>query len=72
MFKNLPSLLPLFALLFGILGCGLFRGSNAEIVFAATDVGTPEGEKASKEIWRGAGGTLSSADGRLSLRSEWR
>lgn len=50
------------------LGCGLFsdNGSDAEVVFAPTEVGTPEGDKVTKQIGP-AGGTLASADGRLTL-----
>lgn len=49
-------------------GCGLFssKSSDAEAVFAATEVGTPEGDKVAKDIGP-AGGTLASPDGRLTL-----
>ncbi len=67
MSKNFKRLVPLLALIFGVLGCGLFSdGGDAELVFAPTEVGTPEGEKVTKQIGP-AGGTLSSPDGRLTL-----
>src|SRR5688572_10621820 len=67
MFKNLQRLAPFLALLFGVLGCGLFSGpGDTELVFAPTEVGTPEGEKVTKEIGP-AGGTLASTDGRITL-----
>ena len=61
-------LLILLILLAASQSCGLFSKSSgdAEVIFAATEVGTPQGEKVTKEIGP-AGGTLVSPDGRLSL-----
>lgn len=60
-------LLLISVLLFVGFGCNLFSGSNSgEIVLEATSVGTPIGDKVSKEIGP-AGGSLKSADGRLTL-----
>ena len=49
-------------------GCSLFssKTSDSEVVFAATEVGAPEGPSATKNIGP-AGGTLASPDGRLTL-----
>ncbi len=50
------------------LGYKLFLSKNniSEVVFAATEIGTPQGDKVTKEIGS-AGGTLASPDGRLTL-----
>jgi len=48
------------------LGCGVFSGGTNNLVIAPTEVGTPVGDKAAKEIGP-AGGSLTSADGRLTL-----
>jgi len=68
MIRNRKVLTPLFILIFGVLGCGLFSSKtrDAEVVFAPTEVGTPEGNKVSKDMGP-AGGTLASPDGRLTL-----
>jgi len=52
----------------GALGCSLFssKAGDAEMVFAATEIGTPEGDKVTKDIGP-AGGTLVSPDGRMTL-----
>ncbi len=50
----------------GTAGCSLFSGKTDEVVLAATEVGTPQGERITKEIGP-AGGTLSSQDGRLTV-----
>ena len=42
------------------------KSRDAEMIFPATDVGTPVGNKVSKEIGR-AGGSIVSPDGRLTL-----
>ena len=53
----------LFILLAASQGCGfLSRSNRAEVVFAATEVGSPQGDKVSKEIGP-ASGTLVSPDG---------
>ena len=51
-----------------ILGCNLFsnKTDNAELVFAATEVGTPEGQSVTKNMGPD-GGSLSSPDGRFTL-----
>ena len=61
-------LIPLMILLIAALGCGLFsaKNSTAEEVFPATDIGMPQGEKATKDIGT-AGGSMTSPDGRLTL-----
>lgn len=59
---RLPLIL---VLLFIGFGCNLSSGP-VEMVLSATEVGAAQGEKISKEIGPG-GGTLSSADGRLTL-----
>jgi len=68
MIRNRKVLTPLFILIFGVHGCGLFSSKtrDAEVVFAPTEVGTPEGNKVSKDMGP-AGGTLASPDGRLTL-----
>ncbi len=49
-------------------GCGLMSSDagDAEMVFAATEVGAPHGDKVTKEIGP-AGGSLVSPDGRMTL-----
>jgi len=42
------------------------KAGDAELVFPATEVGTPVGDKVTKDIGS-AGGTLASSDGRLTL-----
>lgn len=66
--RNSQILIPLFILTIGALGCSLFssKTGDAEMVFAATEVGTPEGDKVTKDIGPG-GGTLASPDGRMTL-----
>lgn len=59
-------LLLTITLLFVGFGCNLFSGDGDEIVFAATEVGTPVGDKVSKGIGP-TGGTLTSPDGKLTL-----
>lgn len=61
-------LIPLVTLLAIAPGCSWFSGKSAdvEIVFPVTDVGTPQGEKLTRDIGP-AGGTLASADGRFTL-----
>ncbi len=60
--------MPLLVLVLVVLGCGTFwdEVGSAETIFASTDVGTPEGDKVSKDIGP-EGGTLASPDGRLTL-----
>lgn len=53
-------------ILAGTLGCGLFSGGTDDLVLAPTEVGTPVGDKVTKDVGP-AGGTLSSGDGRLKL-----
>ena len=74
MIKKGYIFIPLVVLSIGVLAIGalayfLFsgKGDGAEVVFAATEVGTPVGDKVTKNIGR-AGGTLVSPDGRLTLR----
>jgi hypothetical protein len=52
----------------GAVGYGVLssKSRDAEMIFPATDVGTPVGNKVSKEIGR-AGGSIVSPDGRLTL-----
>lgn len=50
----------------GTFGCGSFLGGANEVVLAPTEVGSPLGDAVTKDIGP-AGGTLSSADGRLTL-----
>ncbi len=68
MIRNCRTLIPFLLLFIGALGCNLFsrNGSDAEAVFAATEVGTPEGDKVARDIGPG-GGTLASPDGRMTL-----
>src|SRR5258708_2872779 len=68
MIRNRKILIPLFILFIAVLGCGLFssKTQDTEIVFAATEVGTPVGDKVAKDIGP-EGGTLSSPDGRVTL-----
>jgi hypothetical protein len=68
MIKNRHILILLLVLTIGAFGCGLFssRTGDAEMVFAPTEVGTPEGDKVTKDIGP-AGGTLASPDGRMTL-----
>lgn len=65
---KIASLFGPLLILLGVLGCGLFSngGSNTEVVFAPTEVGTPEGDKITKDIGP-SGGTLASPDGRMTL-----
>jgi hypothetical protein len=61
--------LRLISIVFAIFGsaCSLISDKGGkEIVFPATEVGTPVGDKVSKEIGP-AGGTLISPDGRITL-----
>lgn len=65
--KSLVISLPILVLILTSLGCG--RNSlakDAEVVYAVTEIGTPLGDKITKEIGA-AGGTFSSPDGRLTL-----
>jgi hypothetical protein len=56
-----------FFILIVTAGCNLSSGTAGdEIIYAPTEVGTPVGEKVTKDIGLG-GGTLSSPDGRLTL-----
>jgi hypothetical protein len=72
--KSLKILIPLLVVLtigvlvIGALGYILFlRNANeTEIVFAPTEIGTPVGDKVTKDIGS-AGGTLASPDGRFTL-----
>lgn len=66
--NNLKVLIPLLFIVIAALGCSLFSSGagDSEMVFAATEVGTPQGEKVTKDIGPG-GGTLASKDGRLTL-----
>lgn len=68
MITNIKLVSLLFIVAVGPLGCSLFsnKAGDAELVFAATEVGTPEGDKVTKDIGP-AGGTLSSPDGRMML-----
>ena len=73
MIKKRYIFIPLVVLSIGVLVIGvlayfLFSGKSggAEVVFAATEVGTPVGDKVNKSIGP-AGGTLVSPDGRLTL-----
>jgi hypothetical protein len=47
MIKNRHILILLLVLTIGAFGCGLFssKTGDAEMVFAATEIGTPEGDK---------------------------
>ena len=48
-------------------GCSLLPGNKtSEVVYAPTEIGTPVGDKVTRQIGP-AGGTLSSGDGRLTL-----
>jgi len=60
--------IPLAALISCALGCGLFSKSNSvsEVVLAATEVGTPVGAAATKNIGP-SGGSLATPDGRMTL-----
>lgn len=61
------SLIIVFSILVVTSGCSLFsRMTGNEVIYAPTEVGTPIGDKVTKDIGP-AGGTLSSADGRLML-----
>ncbi|CAN5457268.1 hypothetical protein BH10ACI3_BH10ACI3_28230 [soil metagenome] len=68
MIRNCKIFTLLFIVTISTLGCSLLSGKpgDAEAVFAATEVGTPEGNKVTKDIGP-AGGTLVSPDGRLTL-----
>ena len=68
MIRNRKILIPLFILIIGAHGCNLFssKTGDSEVVFAPTEVGTPEGDKVTRDIGP-AGGTLASPDGRLTL-----
>src|SRR5881394_4058063 len=72
MIKKRYIFIPLVVLSIGVLAIGalayfLFsKGDGAEVVFAATEVGTPVGDKVNKNIGP-AGGTIVSPDGRLTL-----
>jgi hypothetical protein len=74
MSKMLKIIIPLLVVLIigivviGVLGYVLFsrKADDAEVVFAATEVGTPVGPHVTKDIGP-AGGTLASPDGRLKL-----
>ncbi len=66
--RNRQVFIPIAILAIVTLGCSLFSSSgDSEVVFAATEVGTPEGDKITKDIGPD-GGTLSSPDGRMTLR----
>lgn len=65
---NQVNLVGLLIIAVVVSGCGLM-GSDAgdtELVFAATEIGAPTGDKITKEIGP-AGGTLASPDARLTL-----
>lgn len=66
--KNKRWLPVLFSVLIvSTLGCGFFsKAGDDELIFAATNVGSPAGDKISKEIGP-SGGTLISPDGRIEL-----
>jgi hypothetical protein len=74
MIKKRYILIPLLGLAIGVLVIGaivayilfLNKPNEDEVVFKATEFGTPLGDKVTKEIGP-AGGTLSSPDGRLAL-----
>ena len=68
MTRNRRILIPLIIFITYANGCSLFSGNTRidEVVFASTEVGTPEGDKVTKEIGP-AGGSLASPDGRLTL-----
>lgn len=68
MIGNKKILVPLVISLIASYSCGLFRtrAGGAETVSAATEVGTPQGDKMTRSIGS-AGGSLASADGRLTL-----
>jgi hypothetical protein len=74
MSKRLRIIIPLLVVLIigvlviGALGYILFsrKSNNDEVVFAATEVGTPVGPNVTKNIGP-AGGTIASPDGRLTL-----
>jgi hypothetical protein len=68
MIRNRKILFSLLLLIAGTYGCGLFSGkpSGGETVFTATEVGTPIGDKVTRDIGP-AGGSLASPDGRLTL-----
>lgn len=54
------------AMMILISGCGVFNKSGGEVLFEATEVGTPVGDKVTRTIGP-EGGTLSSPDGRMTL-----
>ena len=66
MLTNARSII-VFSILVSTSGCSFFSSTTGdELIFAATEVGSPVGEKVTKDIGP-AGGTLSSTDGRLTL-----
>src|SRR5437660_5954425 len=73
MSKSLKIMIALCVLTIGVLVIGalgyvlfLRRAGNTEVVFPATEVGTPQGPKVTKDIGP-AGGSIVSPDGRLTL-----
>lgn len=65
--KSLVISIPILILIVAAFGCKRKSGAkDAEVVYAATEIGTPVGDKITKQIGA-AGGTLSSRDGRLTL-----
>src|SRR5258708_38269301 len=73
MIKKRYILIPLFGvitfvIMIAIVGSFLFlrNADSTEMVFAPTEVGTPEGKNVTKDIGS-AGGTLISPDGRLAI-----
>lgn len=64
----IPLVVIIAVLIVCVLGYKQFLSKNnaSEMIFAATETGTPQGEKITKEIGP-AGGTLASPDGRLTL-----
>ncbi len=64
--RSHKAMIAIFVLMTATLGCGL-ASSGGEVLLAPTEVGDPAGERLSMEIGP-AGGTLTSADGRMTLK----
>ena len=66
MIRNYKILIPFLILLLIVLGCSLFSGKTDETLMASTEVGTPVGDRITKNIGPD-GGTLTTHDGKLTL-----
>jgi hypothetical protein len=66
--RVLRILIPFAILIVASVGCGLFskKGGDADVVFPATQIGAPQGDKLTKDIGP-AGGSITSSDDRLRL-----